>query len=190
MDLHTVDNQNHFKAAGRSALSELWDGIAVKKTSVPSEKSAQPERKEKQTVNLTFNTQNVSASVALKALQHYRAHEFQQAINSLLDVLDSEPDNWQARLMLAVCYYKTTQLLAAERAFRAVYEKATTPEMREMGCEGLRATRAKLERKSIDCPPEFGEYSQRRLPPEPLFAWLDMLAGPQNLRAWTPSYSR
>jgi hypothetical protein len=142
-------------------------------------------------MNLTFNTQNADASIALKALQQYRSAEFLQAIETLTDVLDMEPHNWQARLMLAVCYYKTTQYLPAERAFRLVYDQAPEADIRRKGLEGLLATKSKLERKTVECPPEFGTYVERNMP-EPLFPWLEHIVRPQTApaRAWRPSYSR
>lgn len=124
-------------------------------------------------MNLTFTTQSVDISVALSALQHYRAGEFQQAITSLLIVLDSEPRNWQARLMLAACYYKTNQMFAAVRAFRFIYESAGDDELRKKALEGLQATNAKLERKTVECPAEFGAYVQRNTSNVPVAAWLD-----------------
>jgi hypothetical protein len=142
-------------------------------------------------MNLTFNTQIVDVSVALKALQHYRQGEFQQAISVLLDVLDNEPLNWQARLMLAVCYYKTNQFLASQRAFRLIYEQANDLEIRKKGLEGLQATKAKLEKKMLLECPEFNSYAERSMP-ELVVPWLEFHAqpAPASLRPWRPSYNR
>ena len=93
--------------------------------------------------------------------------------------------------MLAVCYYKTNQFLAAQRAFRLIYEQANDVEIRKKGLEGLQATKAKLEKKMLlDCP-EFSSYAERNLP-EPVVPWLEFPVPPSAapVRSWKPSYSR
>lgn len=97
-------------------------------------------------MELTFNTQSVDVSVALKALNLYRAGEFQEAIGSLAEVVDAEPQNWQARLMMAVCYYKTNQNFAAQRGFRFIYDNSTDPESKKQALAGLHATNAKINK--------------------------------------------
>ena len=138
-------------------------------------------------MNLTFNTQSVDVSVALKALNQYRAAEFEPAIATLLIVLDAEPDNWQARLMLGVCYYRTKQYFAAQWSFRHVYERTTDLASKKMGLEGLQATAAKL----AEPPEEFAGMYERTLP-RPFFAWLDFTACSQtnSRKAWKPNFSR
>ncbi len=123
-------------------------------------------------MELNFNTQNVDISVALKALSLYRAGEFSQATCALLEVLDNEPKNWQARLMLGACYYKTAQFASAGRCFRFVYENASDEESRKKGLEGLLATNAKLEKKIGTIPDEFGAHEERS-GHVPKASWLD-----------------
>ena len=143
-------------------------------------------------MNLTFNTNNTDSSIVVKALQQYRSGAFEQAVKSLVDILDSEPNNWQARLMLAVCYYRTNQLFAAERAFRSVYEQADDKETRQKGLEGLQSTKAKMQMNMVGCPDEFRSHFERGLPQVPYFGWLESSEEPQQapVRAWKPSFNR
>lgn len=142
-------------------------------------------------MNITFNTKNVDASIALKALAEYKSGKFEQAISSLLSVLDREPGNVQARQMIGVCYYKTQQYLAARWAFRFVYDNARNEETKRSALDGLQATNAKL----MDCPPEFASFYERSMPSEAFCGWLDgspsgSAAPPPGRKAWKPSFNR
>lgn len=141
-------------------------------------------------MNLTFDTDIVDAKVALRALKHYEAGDFGNAISTLLEILDIEPKNWQARLMLAVCYYKTSQFISAQRAFQYIYENTSERDMRKKGLEGLQATKAKLEKKLASNSPEIASYFERNMQ-EPFFLWLDAVADTSRapIRAWRPSYT-
>lgn len=143
-----------------------------------------------QASNITFDTQNVDVAHALEALEAYRSGNFELAIAALSNVLDVEPENWQARLMMSVCYYKTRQYGAAQWSFRIVYEKATDLETRKLGLEGLQASNAKL----MDCPAEFSSFFERSMPKDHVFGWLDHAVKASSpaptKRAWRPSYSR
>lgn len=113
-------------------------------------------------MNLTFNTEiATNVSVVLDALNFYQKRQFKEAIEPLMNVLDMEPRNWDARLMLAACYYKTEQYGAAERAFRMIYDNAADIEMRNKAGQGLRAVAHKFHRRTHDLPPEFGCNADR-----------------------------
>jgi thioredoxin-like negative regulator of GroEL len=122
-------------------------------------------------MDITFNTQIVDVSVALNALKLYKDGNYKEAINHLLSILDVEPRNWDARLMLSACYYKTNQLGSAQRAFRFLYENCTDTDTKRKALEGLQATTAKLQ-KPVDLPPEFGSYAARN-PMKEAISWLD-----------------
>jgi thioredoxin-like negative regulator of GroEL len=124
-------------------------------------------------MELTFNTQTVDVSVALKALKLYREGEFGEATTALLQVLDAEPKNWQARLMLAACYFKTGQLFAAQRAFRVIYDQCADEELRTKALDALQFTNARLAKKTTNTPLEFGEYVARTQPAQSLAIWLE-----------------
>lgn len=116
-------------------------------------------------MNLTFNTEiAANISVVLEALNYYQNRQFNQAIQPLLNVLDVEPRNWDARLMLAACYYKTNQYAAAERAFRMICENSGDADLKKKAAEGLRAASAKLSRRSMTLPAEFGCSVERGAP--------------------------
>jgi hypothetical protein len=122
-------------------------------------------------MDLSFNTTSVDVSVALKALKHYRAREFNLAIEALLSVLDVEPRNWDARLMLGCCYYKTNQFGSAHRAFKMIYDRCLDADLKQKAADGMRASEAKLG-KTNDIPLEFGAVVERMVP-QKIISWLD-----------------
>jgi len=100
-------------------------------------------------------TQIVDISVALNALRLYSEGDYKSGISQLIQILDLEPNNWQARLMLGACYYKTGEFAVAQRVFRFLYEKCPEADLKQKALEGLQASNAKLL-KHTDLPPEFG----------------------------------
>jgi hypothetical protein len=113
---------------------------------------------------LTFNTMIADVSVALKAINLYQNARYKDAINELQCILDFEPTNWDARLMLAACLYKTAQYPAAERAFQFIANKTTNAELRRRAEEGVSATRDKMDKWKCGesaLPAEFGLYVDR-----------------------------
>lgn len=113
---------------------------------------------------LTFNTLIADVSVALKAINLYQAGSYKEAISELQCILDYEPCNWDARLMLAACYYKTGQLPAAHRAFQFIKDRTDRDELRKKAEEGLEATNAKIEKRDSGAsalPAEYGLYVDR-----------------------------
>lgn len=111
-------------------------------------------------MEITFNTKIVDIAVALNALKLYRTKNYKDAISYLVEILDVEPRNWDARLMLSACYYKTKQYAAAQRAFRFLYDNCPEEDVRSRAREGLQATNALLEKK-VELPAEFGSYVAR-----------------------------
>ncbi len=110
---------------------------------------------------LTFNTTSLDVSVALDAIKHYQAGNFKQAMDSLQLVLDCEPENWDARLMLGACYFKSGQYVSAHRIFQFISDKTNKLEIRSKATEGATVCAAKLDnRLSMPgvIPAEFGCY--------------------------------
>ncbi len=108
-------------------------------------------------MKLTFNTMVADLSVALNAIEHYQAGRFTQAINDLQSVLDFEPNNWDARLMLGACFYKTQQWSAAHRTFDYIASKCIDSEIRTKAHEAVQVTTAKLNKwNTVGLPLEFG----------------------------------
>ncbi|MBX9569276.1 MAG: tetratricopeptide repeat protein [Candidatus Obscuribacterales bacterium] len=93
----------------------------------------------------TFNTLVSNLSTVVNAVNLYQSGRYRDAISSLQELLDLEPNNWEARLMLAVCFYKTGQLGAAHRAFDLIVERTTDLDIRQKALEGTEVTRAKLQ---------------------------------------------
>lgn len=112
-------------------------------------------------MDFTFNTQIVDVSVALNALKFYKAAQYQEATTCLLEILDVEPKNWDARLMLGACYFKTEQYGAAQRAFRFIYEKCPESAVKAKAIEGMQAATSKLQVPNQNLPLEFGGYAPR-----------------------------
>jgi tetratricopeptide (TPR) repeat protein len=122
-------------------------------------------------MEFTLNTSNVDVTVALNALKYYKARDYKGAMKCLLEILDVEPNNWDARLMLAACYYKTSQYASAQRAFRFLMDRCPDADLKGAAVEGLQAATAKLEANATD-PIEFGAYAPR-LPQSARPSWLD-----------------
>ncbi|MBX9685460.1 MAG: tetratricopeptide repeat protein [Candidatus Obscuribacterales bacterium] len=111
-------------------------------------------------MEITFNTCNLDASVALKALQLYKAKKYKEAIPALQEILDVEPKNWDARLLLGACYYKTAQYPSAQRLFQFIYDAPGVPQATRIKAQqALRAVAMAKEGLS-DLPAEFGCYAQ------------------------------
>ncbi|MBX9567911.1 MAG: tetratricopeptide repeat protein [Candidatus Obscuribacterales bacterium] len=104
----------------------------------------------------------------------YQAGEYRKAISHIQEILDLEPSNWDARLMLAVCFYKTGQHGAAIRAFQTITERTNCDEIRAKSEEGLAVCTAKLERRNerSAIPSEFSCYIEVFGKTEPQLSWV------------------
>jgi thioredoxin-like negative regulator of GroEL len=125
----------------------------------------------------TFNTLISDLSVVVEAINFYQAGRFREAMSALLQLLDTEPENWDARLMLAVCYYKTGQIASAHRAFTLIVEKTNSLEIRHKALEGAELMSVKMQGGnsfSAAMPAEFGchveQLGMRREPMQ--LSWL------------------
>lgn len=103
----------------------------------------------------TPSIQNAGLSLALRALKLYDDGDFCQAVKPLIEVLDAEPNNWQARLMLGSCYYNTGSFAAAQRAFQFTYEKCADEKLKRQAFEGWQACKLKLDNPASPLP-DFG----------------------------------
>ena len=112
-------------------------------------------------MEITFNIQNANATVALRALNLYRAQRYNEAIPALTDILDYEPGNWDARLLLAACYYRTQQFMTAQRIFRYISESCPDRLTRLKAIEATNVISSKLDNKADALPPEFGCHASR-----------------------------
>lgn len=111
-------------------------------------------------MEISFNTQNREAAVGLKALQQYKAKQYNDAIASFTEILDYEPGNWDARLLLAACYYKSGQFMTAQRIFTFIDNNCILAEIVSKARQALRSTQSQLERGTTELPPEFGCYGK------------------------------
>lgn len=110
-------------------------------------------------MDFTVNTQFLDANIALQAYRDYKEGRYNEAIAGLLPILDVEPRNWQARLFLGVCYYKTGQKFGASRAFRYVYDNCNDVELKQKACLALQSVRAEIE--TTEARSSFGGYGEQ-----------------------------
>ncbi len=122
----------------------------------------------------TFNTFVSDLSVALTAINLYQAGEYRKAISHIQEILDLEPNNWDARLMLAVCFYKTGQHASAIRAFQVIAEKTNCDDIRKKANEGTAVCTAKLDKRNerSAIPAEFSCYIEVFGKTEPQLSWV------------------
>ena len=125
-------------------------------------------------MDFTFNTSIVDVSVAVNALKLYKGKQYKEATACLLDIIDVEPKNWDARLMLGACYFKTDQFAAAQRAFRFIYENCPISDIKSCALEGMQASQYKLQAPNgKQTPLEFGSYVERNTPSVGRLSWID-----------------
>lgn len=122
-------------------------------------------------MNIGITTLVMDVSVALQVMADYSAGKFKDAINGLQLIIDSEPKNWDAHLMLAACYFRTGQYSAAHRAFEFIEARACADDVRHKASEGLRVTTSKFERKA-NFTAEFGSHGTWHKPVEQTISWL------------------
>ncbi len=111
-----------------------------------------------------FNTIIFDASKALAGYRLYKEGKYRDAIPLLHEILDTEPQNWYVRLLLAASFSKTGQEMAAERGFRYVMQNCPDAEIKQKACLALQAVNAVMNQKNIEIPPEFGQLADRILP--------------------------
>ena len=118
-------------------------------------------------MDIRFDTQLVDISVALNALKLYREGKYKEAIENLVKILDGEPENWDARLMLAASYYKTGQYASAERNFARLIDKCEHADICKRAQVGLQASTDKLHN------PDQSDGNSAKLASKPLPAGND-----------------
>jgi tetratricopeptide (TPR) repeat protein len=118
------------------------------------------------------DTQIAGISFAIDALRLYCDGDFKIAISKLIEILDKDPRNWYAHLMLGACYYNTNDLAAARREFQSVYKKCPEVEFVRMSVEGYAASLTTMMINLVEVAPEFGCYSDRGPATKPV-TWLD-----------------
>src|SRR5438552_2164650 len=110
-------------------------------------------------MDIKFSTTQLDASLVLGAYKAFKDGNFESAGKSLLEILDVEPRNWQARLLLACCYSKSKQNFAAQRALRFVYENCSDdPDLKAKACLALQSLNAKMEAEKGSAA-EFGRFN-------------------------------
>jgi len=109
--------------------------------------------------DIGITTTSIDVSVGVNAFQAYQKGDFKKAAEYLLDIIDREPQNWMARLYLGVCYSKTDQMFAAQRAFRYVYDNCQDKELKHKALTALHAVTAEIQGTSKKAPEEFGRFS-------------------------------
>jgi len=80
---------------------------------------------------------NSVITTGLNAFKAFSESDFNRAAELLLQVLDAEPEDWLARLYLGVCYHKTGQLFACQRALRFVADSCPDADMKGKAVQAL-----------------------------------------------------
>src|SRR5258708_38394283 len=92
-----------------------------------------------------ITTSQVDASLGINACKAFETGDYPQALNYLLEILDVEPKNWLARFYLAVCYLKTNQLFAAQRAFRFLFDNCSDEDLKKQAMRAMHKVNAYLQ---------------------------------------------
>lgn len=103
-------------------------------------------------------TSQVDASLGVNACKAYADGDYKKAAQLLLDILDVEASNWLARYYLAVCYQKTNQTFAAQRAAKLIADKCPDEEIKQKAAFLAQATASTFHSQS-EKPAEFGRYT-------------------------------
>jgi thioredoxin-like negative regulator of GroEL len=105
-------------------------------------------------------TVQIDTELALSGYALFKDGQYRAAIPLLLEILDLDTRNWQARLLLAACYHKTGQSAAALRALRFVYDNCVDAQLKQKSCLALQAVNASLQ-QAVCTPAEFGSVNTR-----------------------------
>lgn len=95
---------------------------------------------------ITFNTVQMELASILTGYKLFKAGKYSEATPYLTSVLEIDPENWQARLLLGACYMKTGQAVTALRAFRWVSENCFNEVLKGKADKALQACKAAIER--------------------------------------------
>jgi tetratricopeptide (TPR) repeat protein len=109
--------------------------------------------------------------IASKALSLYLKGQYTQAIVELVELLDGDGKNWQARILLAACYYKTGQFDAAQRGFRFLCENCPELNLKQKAFEAMQASHVSML-LPVKVPAEFGLHVDHKLAMKQS-SWLD-----------------
>ena len=79
------------------------------------------------------------------AIRYYREKQYHRAAAVLHELLDEEPRNIEARLLLASCFLFSARYYLAGQAFLHVVENAQDPDLRLQGLRGIESVRKYLQ---------------------------------------------
>lgn len=118
-------------------------------------------------MDLAISTSEIDITVAIQAYGHYKSGQYKAAIPLLQSILDFEPENWQARLFLAACFFKTGLPMAAQRAFRTILQSCPDEELRLKACQAFQFVNASIASEQTPIPAEFGIWAEKLAAPAP-----------------------
>lgn len=75
----------------------------------------------------------------------YKSKEFKSALEKLQRVLDVEPQNWRAKLYLAMSYYHSGEIFTAYRHFLFLRDNCTDSEIRGKAESALAAMSSQMQ---------------------------------------------
>lgn len=75
-------------------------------------------------------------------------NSFHQVIEPLLSLIDCEPQNWHARFVLAVAYFRSSQTSAAQRALRYLCDACPDADLRRKADRALMCVNNSIDLKN------------------------------------------
>ena len=106
----------------------------------------------------TSTTEMCGVSIFRNAVKLFGEEEYEKAMSQFLEVLDADPLDWYARLLLGACYYKSEEFAAAERIYQYIYQKCSDEKLVRVAVDGFRASRARAS-KSVRAMPEHDRFA-------------------------------
>lgn len=100
----------------------------------------------------------IERSAVTDGYKLYKEGAFRDAIPKMQCVLDMEPNNWLARLILGACFARSGQQYAADCAFRHIMDNCKDEEIRERARLAAEATRTDNTRFFHSTINEFCDY--------------------------------
>lgn len=92
-----------------------------------------------------FVNHNQSNTQVIDAIRHYREKDFERATAVLYELLDKDPNNIEARLLLASCLLFAAHYFLAGQAFLHVVQHAKDPDLRLQGRRGVESVKRHVQ---------------------------------------------
>jgi hypothetical protein len=99
----------------------------------------------------------------------YRNQDFKTAIQYLQEVLESEPQNWRAKLYLGMAFFHSGEAIMATGQFRSLINTCTDPDIQKKAAAAMQA----LNSQNKSMPEMTCTIKKSSIPPDSLPLELD-----------------